>query len=113
MDLEIIAAIITFILGLVIGYIGRERWGTLINYMGKGYTIATKTSEVLEKLAGSTDGLAVLIEKVKEAVEDGKITKEEVLEILQAWEKFRNTFDELKEAVDDLKNALLVEGSKK
>jgi len=113
MDLEIIAAVITFVLGLLIGYLGKDRWNKLLEYIHSGYTLAKKVSEVIERLAGSVEGVSYLIENVEEALKDGKITEEELKEILQSWNKLKDSFEKLREAIDDLRNTYLVEGIKK
>ena len=113
MDLEIVAAVITFVLGLLVGYLGRDRWNKLLEYIHSGYTIAKKVSDVIEKLAGSVEGAASLVDKVEEALKDGKITESELLEILRTWNKLKDSFEELREAIEDLRNTYLVEGVKK
>ena len=101
----IVAALVTFVLGIIIGRLGRAKFSKAMEFVGG---LAEAISEISEFIALTSD----LVKAFKKAVEDGKVSREEVLEILSTWEKVVKEFEELKESIEDLRQALLVGGGK-
>ena len=102
---SIVAAVITFVLGIIIGRVGKVKFTKAAEFVGG---LADVIFEMSKFIALASD----LVKAFKKAIEDGKVSREEVLEILSTWEKVVKEFEELKESIEDLRQALLVGGGK-
>ena len=94
MILEVVLPIVSFFLGLFLSKRFLKFMYSVVSGMRRVYTIVENADLIL-------GNLIVLLNTITEAIEDGKLTKEEVYTILKDLENLKRAIAKLEEVVNE------------
>lgn len=103
--LEIAIAIVSFIIGLIVGRFKKE-WGEFLGILSKTGKLTSAIAKTMENLTVTMASIDQMIHEIRKALEDGKIDKEEAFKIINSWEKMKRALAKLEEDIKEIKSII-------